>query len=200
MGWDAFGLPTENYAIKAGVHPAVVTKKNTRKFKEQDKRLALNYNWRREIDTTDPKYYEWTQWIFLQLFKHGLAYKAETPVGWCPSCEIILANEEIVNGKCERCGHEVERRRQKQWLLKITRYADRLVDELDLVDYPDYVRAFQRNWIGRSEGITIDYPVVGTKDKVSCYSTRPDTNFGATFVVIAPEHPILRKLKFKNEK
>lgn len=199
MGWDAFGLPTENYAIKTGIHPAVVTKRNTKRFKEQDKRLALAYDWQREVDTTDPNYYKWTQWIFIQFFKHGLAYKKEMPVGWCPACKIILANEEIVNGKCERCGAEAERRLQGQWLLEITQYADRLADELDLVDYPDYVKASQRKWIGRSDGIEIDYPVVGQDLRISCYSTRPDTNFGATFVVIAPEHPLVLKLTTKEQ-
>jgi len=194
MGWDAFGLPTENYAIKTGIHPAVATKKNTTQFRQQMKRLAFAYNWDREVNTTDPGYYRWTQWIFIQFFKHGLAYKTETPVGWCPVCKIILANEEIVNGKCERCGAEAERRMQSQWLLRITAYADRLAEELDLVDYPDYVKAAQRNWIGRTEGVTIEYPVVGQNLTVSCYSTRPDTNFGATFIVIAPEHPLVLKL------
>ncbi|MFZ5366537.1 MAG: leucine--tRNA ligase [Patescibacteria group bacterium] len=205
MGWDAFGLPTENYAIRTGIHPAVATKKNTDQFRAQMKRLAFAYNWEREINTTDPNYYKWTQWIFIQMFKHGLAYKAETPVGWCPSCKIILANEEIVGGKCERCGAVAEYRRQKQWLLQITAYADRLIDELDLVDYPDYVKTAQINWIGKTSGVVIEYPVVGSNLTISCYSTRPDTNFGATFVAIAPEHPILRQLKIsafggKNEK
>jgi len=189
MGWDAFGLPTENYALKTGIHPAVATKQNTDRFRRQMKRLALAYNWEREINTSDPVYYHWTQWIFSQFFKYGLAYKRKMPVGWCPSCKTILANEEIINGKCERCNHEAEHRLQSQWLLRITAYADRLADELDSVDYPDYVKASQRNWIGRTQGVTIDYPVVGTSQKISCYTTRPDTNFGATFVVIAPEHP-----------
>lgn len=197
MGWDAFGLPTENYAIRTGVHPAIATKKNTTQFREQMKPLALAYNWDREIDTTNPQYYRWTQWLFLQLFKYGLAYKKETPVGWCPDCKIILANEEIVGGKCERCGHQAEYRQQKQWLLEITKYADRLADDLNEVDYPDYVVASQRNWIGRTEGIEIDYPVVGSQLTLSCYSTRPDTNFGATFIVIAPEHPLVSKLTTK---
>ncbi|MFH1840980.1 MAG: leucine--tRNA ligase [Candidatus Shapirobacteria bacterium] len=205
MGWDAFGLPTENYAIKTGIHPAVVTRENTARFKRQNQRLGMSFDWEREIDTTDPRYYKWTQWIFLQLFKHGLAYKAETPVGWCPKCKIILANEEIVAGKCERCGAPAERRRQPQWLLKITAYADRLADELDLVDYPDYVKKAQRDWIGRTEGVTIDYPIVTdvgaspapTQEFVSCYSTRPETNFGATFIVLAPEFPNLLNLVAK---
>ncbi len=194
MGWDAFGLPTENYAIKTGIHPAVATKQNTDSFRKEMKRLAFAFNWDREINTTDPGYYKWTQWIFLQLFKAGLAFKDERPVGWCPSCKTILANEEIVNGNCERCGHSAERRMQSQWLLKITAYADRLSKELDLVDYPSYVKASQRNWIGKTRGVEIDYPVVGSKLVFSCYSTRPETNFGATFIAIAPEHPLIEKL------
>jgi leucyl-tRNA synthetase len=194
MGWDAFGLPTENSAIKTGIPPAILTARNAKRFRKQISSLGLSYDWTRETDSSNPQYYRWTQWIFLQLFKHGLAYKAETPVGWCPSCKIILANEEIVAGKCERCGAEAEYRRQKQWLLKITKYADRLADELDLVDYPDYVKKSQRDWIGRTEGVEIVYPVVGSKMTIACYSTRPETNFGATFVVIAPEHPLVSKL------
>lgn len=198
MGWDAFGLPTENYALRTGIHPEVATKKNTARFRSQMRLLAFAYNWKREINTTDPSYYKWTQWIFLQLFKKGLAYKAETPVGWCPACKIILADEEIVNGKCERCGAEALYRRQKQWLLRITAYADRLIDELEEVDYPDYVKQAQINWIGRTEGVIINYPVIDSNLTISCYTTHPDTNFGATFVVVAPEHPILHKLKIKN--
>jgi leucyl-tRNA synthetase len=194
MGWDAFGLPTENYAIRTGIHPEIATKRNTDSFRAQNKRLAMAYDWRREIDTTHPAYYHWTQWIFIQLFKYGLAYKAETPVGWCPACKIILANEEIVNGACERCGHQAEYRMQKQWLLEITQYADRLIDDLAEVDYPEYVKTSQRNWIGRTYGVDIKYPIVGKNLTVSCYSTRPDTNFGATFVVIAPEHPLVPQL------
>lgn len=194
MGWDAFGLPTENHAIKTGVHPAIVTKKNTDRFKSQMKAMGLSYNWDREVNTTDPSYYKWTQWIFIQLFKYGLAYKKETPVGWCPSCKTVLANEEIVSGNCERCGHEAEHKMQKQWLLEITKYADRLADDLEEVDYPDYIKTSQRNWIGATEGIEIEYPVKGKDFSLSCYSTRPDTNFGATFVVIAPEHALVEKL------
>lgn len=194
MGWDAFGLPTENYAIRSGIHPAVITKKNTKKFHDQNDRLAMSYDWAREIDTTDPAYYRWTQWIFLQLFKHGLAYKETTPVGWCPACKIILANEEIVGGKCERCGHEAEKRNQKQWLLRITAYADRLADELDEVDYPDYVKASQRNWIGRSEGLEEDWQVEGMDLKLKTFTTWPHTTWGATFMVIAPEHPVIEVL------
>ncbi|MEA2020330.1 MAG: leucine--tRNA ligase [Patescibacteria group bacterium] len=195
MGWDAFGLPTENYAIRTGIHPRVATERNTDRFREQMKALALSYNWEREINTTDPDYYKWTQWIFIQFFKHGLAYKREMPINWCPSCKIGLANEEVVNGKCERCGEDVTRKNLSQWLLRITAYADRLADELDLVDFPESIKAAQRNWIGRTEGIVIDYPVEGSEETISCYTTRPDTNFGATFVVLAPEHPMLKNLK-----
>jgi len=200
MGWDAFGLPTENYALKEGIHPIKATKQNTDSFRKEMKRLGFAFNWDREINTTDPDYYRWTQWIFIQLFKAGLAYKDERPVGWCPACKIILANEEIVGGNCERCGHSAERRMQSQWLLRITAYADRLAKELDLVDYPDYIKASQRNWIGKTEGIEIEYPVVDSKITLSCYSTRPETNFGATFIVIAPEHPLVEKLTSKDNK
>lgn len=198
MGWDAFGLPTENFAIKTGIQPAVATQRNTNRFRAQIKRLGMAFSWEREINTTDPDYYHWTQWIFIQFFKCGLAYKAEMPVGWCPACKIILANEEIVGGKCERCGAQAEYRRQRQWVLRITAYADRLADELDLVDYPEYVKKSQRDWIGRSEGIIVDYPLLEnsrpTNQFISCYTTRPDTNFGATFIVVAPEHPLLPRL------
>ncbi len=197
MGWDSFGLPAENYAIRTGIHPTVITEKNTKQFHRQNDQLGISYNWAREIDTTDPKYYRWTQWIFVELFKYGLAYKAERPVGWCPECKIILANEEIVGGNCERCGHLAEHRMQKQWLLEITQYADRLADELDEVDYPEYVKISQKEWIGRTSGIKIDYPVIDSQLTLSCYSTRPDTNFGATFVVIAPEHPLVKQLTTK---
>jgi len=157
MGWDAFGLPTENSAIKNKVHPLILTRKNTVHFKEQNQSLGISFDWSREIDTTDPDYYHWTQWIFLQLYKKDLAYKAKTRVGWCPKCKIILANEEVVSGKCERCGTEIAYKEQEQWILKITAYADRLADELDLVDYPDYVKKSQRDWIGRSEGMLIKF-------------------------------------------
>jgi len=200
MGWDAFGLPTENYAIKTGIQPAEATAQNTKRFKKQMQRLGLAYNWEREVNTSDPDYYRWTQWIFLQLFKHGLAYKKQMPVGWCPSCKVILANEEIVDGQCERCGAQAKRRLQSQWLLRITAYADRLVDDLDEVDYPDYVKASQKNWIGRTQGVVIDYPVVGKSTLISCYSTRPDTNFGATFVVMAPEHPLVLPLTSEKQR
>jgi len=190
MGWDAFGLPTENYAIKHGIQPAVATKNNTDHFREQMKRLAFSFDWDREINTTDPSYYKWTQWIFIQLFNNGLAYKQEMPINWCPSCKIGLANEEVVDGNCERCGAQTTKRTLSQWLLKITDYADRLIDELELTNFPNRVKASQTSWIGRTSGIIIDYPLVNDEEKViSCYSTRPDTNFGATFIVLAPERP-----------
>ncbi len=201
MGWDAFGLPTENYAIKTGVQPEVATRKNTSRFKKQMMNLGLAYDWSREINTTDPNYYKWTQWIFLKLFEKGLAYKAEAPVGWCPSCKIILANEEIVDGKCERCGTLVEHRTQKQWILKITAYADRLADELDLVDFPEPVKLAQRNWIGRREGSLVEFnlekPAFGI-NKIEVFTTRIDTIFGATFIVMAPEHQLSKKLAQQN--
>ncbi|MFW6143362.1 MAG: leucine--tRNA ligase [Patescibacteria group bacterium] len=195
MGYDAFGLPTENYAIKTGEHPQKVTERNTARFREQLKRLAFAYNWNREVNTTDSSYYKWTQWIFLQLFKHGLAYKKESPINWCPSCRIGLSNEEVMDGKCERCGEEVTKKNLEQWMLRITAYADRLVDDLDEVDYSDSIKAAQRNWIGRTKGVEIEYPVVDTDLTIACYTTRPDTNFGATFVVIAPEHSLMEELK-----
>jgi leucyl-tRNA synthetase len=202
MGWDAFGLPTENYAIKTGIQPEIATSKNTDRFKKQMINLGLAYDWRREVNTTDPNYYKWTQWIFLRLFEKGLAYKAEAPVGWCPSCKIVLANEEVVDGKCERCGALVEHKTQKQWILKITEYADRLADELDLVDFPDSVKLAQRNWIGRKKGslvkFKIDDPSVGVSD-LEVFTTRVDTIFGATFIVIAPEHEISKKLARNNK-
>ena len=194
MGWDAFGLPTENYAIKTGVQPALATKKNTDRFHQQMNQLALAYDWEREIDTTDPDYYQWTQWIFIQLFKRGLAYKKNLPINWCPACKIGLANEEVVNGCCERCGAPVGQKKLAQWLLRITAYADRLADELDLVDFPESVITSQRNWIGKSEGVEVKFTVHGsrfTDKKITVFTTRADTLFGATAVVLAPEHPIV---------
>lgn len=200
IGWDAFGLPTENYAIKTGIQPQVATRQNTDKFRKQMKSLAYSFDWSREINTSDPEYYKWTQWIFLLLFKNGLAYKAQTPVGWCPKCKIVLANEEIVNDKCERCGTGAERKMQKQWVLRITSYADRLADELDTVDYPEMVKLSQRNWIGRKKGINITYSIKDSLETIEIFTTRPDTNFGATFVVVAPEHPKALKLATKENK
>ncbi len=192
IGWDAFGLPTENFAIKNHVHPAEVTKKNIARFKQQLQSLGISFDWSREINTTDPDYYKWTQWIFLQLFKHGLAYKKEMAVNWCTSCKCVLANEEVVNGVCERCGSEVVRKVKSQWMLKITEYAQRLIDDLDLVDYPDRVKAQQKNWIGRSTGAEVDFTAT-TGDKLTVYTTRPDTLYGATYMVVSPEHPMIEK-------
>ena len=192
IGWDAFGLPTENFAIKNHVHPEVVTKKNIARFKQQLQSLGISFDWSREINTTDPSYYKWTQWIFLQLFKHGLAYKKEASGNWCTSCKCVLANEEVVNGVCERCGSEVVRKVKSQWMLKITEYAQRLIDDLDLVDYPDRVKAQQKNWIGRSTGAEVDFDTT-LGDKLTVYTTRPDTLFGATYMVISPEHPMIEK-------
>ena len=192
MGWDAFGLPTENFAIKNHIHPAEVTKNNIAHFKEQLQALGFSFDWTREVNTTDPSYYKWTQWIFLQLFKKGLAYKSEMAVNWCTSCKCVLANEEVVNGVCERCGSEVIRKKQSQWMLKITEYADRLVKDLDDVNFIDRVKTQQRNWIGRSTGAEVDF---GTTlgDTLTVYTTRPDTLFGATYMVISPEHPYIEK-------
>ena len=192
MGWDAFGLPTENYAIKNHIHPEIVTQKNVERFKSQLKALGLSFDWNREINTTDPAYYKWTQWIFLQLFKHGLAYKKEMAVNWCTSCKCVLANEEVVAGACERCGGEVVRKTKSQWMLKITEYAQRLIDDLDLVDYPERVRTQQINWIGRSTGAQVRFETTAG-DPIEIFTTRPDTLFGATYMVMAPEHPLVEK-------
>ena len=192
MGWDAFGLPTENFAIKNHIHPAEVTKQNVAHFKEQLQSLGFSFDWSREINTTDPKYYKWTQWIFLQLFKKGLAYKKEMAVNWCTSCKCVLANEEVVNGVCERCGSEVVRKVKSQWMLKITEYAQRLIDDLDDIDFIERVKTQQRNWIGRSTGAEVDF-VATTGDVLTVYTTRPDTLFGATYMVVSPEHPYLEK-------
>ena len=192
MGWDAFGLPTENYAIKNKIHPKLVNKHNVAHFKEQIKSLGLSFDWSREIDTTDENYYRFTQWIFLQLFKHGLAYKGETTVNWCTNCKVVLANEEVVNGCCERCSGPVVKKNKSQWMLKITEYAQRLLDDLELVDYPQKVKLSQINWIGRSEGAEIKFKTT-IGDELEVYTTRPDTIFGATYMVIAPEHKLIQK-------
>ena len=193
MGWDAFGLPTENYAIKNHIHPKIVTKNNVHRFKEQLHSLGYSFDWDREINTTDPEYYKWTQWIFLKLFKAGLAYKAEMPINWCTSCKVGLANEEVVNGHCERCGAEIIRKVKSQWMLKITEYADKLLEGLDHVDYIERVKVSQKNWIGRSTGAEVDFPIAGKEDKLRIYTTRPDTLFGVTYMVISPEHPYIEK-------
>lgn len=193
MGWDAFGLPTENYAIREGISPQKATKDNTDKFRRQAKKLAFSFDWSREVNTTDPDYYKWTQWIFIQLFKHGLAYKEERPVNWCPSCKIGLANEEVVNGTCERCGEVVTKKNLSQWIIKITNYADRLIDGLDKTEFIKKVKAAQVNWIGRKEGTNVKFSVVDM-DEISVFTTRIDTIFGVTGVVLAPEHPLTASL------
>ena len=195
MGWDAFGLPTENYAIKNKIHPKEVTKTNVARFKKQLHSLGYSFDWDREINTTDPEYYKWTQWIFLKLFKAGLAYKKEMPINWCTSCKVGLANEEAVNGVCERCGSEVVRKVKSEWMLKITDYADKLIEGLDGVDYIERVKVSQKNWIGRSTGAEVDFSVKGKEDKLRIYTTRCDTLFGVTYMVVSPEHPILDKYK-----
>ena len=195
MGWDAFGLPTENYAIKNHIHPRIVTENNVKRFKSQLHSLGYSFDWDREINTTDVKYYKWTQWIFLKLFKAGLAYKAEMPINWCTSCKVGLANEEVVNGVCERCGSEVIRKVKSQWMLKITAYADKLIEGLDTVDYIERVKVSQKNWIGKSTGAEVDFVVKGKDEKLTVYTTRPDTLFGVTYMVISPEHPMIDKYK-----
>ncbi len=191
MGWDAFGLPTENYAIKNHIHPKLVTEKNVAHFKSQLRSLGYSFDWEREINTTDPTYYKWTQWIFLKLFKAGLAYKTEMPINWCTSCKVGLANEEVVGGVCERCGSEVVRKVKSQWMLKITAYADKLLEGLEEVDYIEKVKVSQKNWIGRSEGAEVDFKLANFDETLKVYTTRPDTLFGATYMVISPEHPMI---------
>ena len=195
MGWDAFGLPTENYAIKNKIHPKEVTKNNVARFKAQLHSLGYSFDWDREINTTDPEYYKWTQWIFLKLFKAGLAYKKEMPINWCTSCKVGLANEEVVNGVCERCGAPVVRKVKSEWMLKITEYADKLIEGLDTVEYIERVKVSQKNWIGRSTGAEVDFQIKGKEDKLRIYTTRCDTLFGATYMVVSPEHPLLDKYK-----
>ncbi len=194
IGWDAFGLPTENYAIKNGVHPEVATQKNIANFKRSLKSLGISFDWSREVNTTDPSYYKWTQWIFLQLFKKDMAYQSEIPINWCPSCKIGLANEEVIEGKCERCGTEVERREQKQWMLKITKYADRLIEDLEGLDYLEKIKLQQINWIGKSFGTEIDFEVENSNQTINVFTTRADTLCGVTAIVLAPEHPLVGKL------
>ena len=196
IGWDAFGLPTENYAIKNKIHPKTVTERNVARFKLQLKSLGLSFDWSREINTTDPEYYKWTQWIFLKLFEKGLAYKKETPINWCTECKVGLANEEVVDGVCDRCGSQVVRKIKNQWMLKITEYAEKLIKDLDLVDYIDRVKIQQKNWIGRSEGMEVDFNTT-EGNTLRVYTTRPDTLFGATYMVVSPEHPMIEELKEK---
>ncbi|OPL09001.1 MAG: leucine--tRNA ligase [delta proteobacterium ML8_F1] len=195
IGWDAFGLPAENYAIEHKVHPKTVTEKNIQNFRRQLKALGLSFDWSREVNTTDPEYYKWTQWIFLKLYEKGLAYKANMDINFCTSCKVGLANEEVVNGVCERCGSEVVRREKEQWMLKITEYADRLIQDLDTVDYIERVKIQQKNWIGKSFGADIRFPIEGTREELLVYTTRPDTIYGATYMVISPEHPLITTLR-----
>ncbi len=202
IGWDAFGLPTENYAIKTGIHPREVTRNNTDKFKKQIKSLGISFDWSREINTSDPSYYKWTQWIFLQLYKKGLAYKDKISINWCLSCRIGLANEEVLDGRCERCDGDTEKRKKEQWMLAITKYADRLFDDLDTVDYTEAIKTSQRNWIGRSHGAELTFKIKGSDKEIKVFTTRPDTLFGATYMVLAPEHPLIYEMEneLKNAK
>jgi len=197
MGWDAFGLPAENFAIKHGVHPEITTAKNVANIKRQMKAAGLSYDWDREINTTDPEYYKWTQWIFLKLFENGLAYKKLLPINWCPSCKTGLANEEVVDGKCERCGAETTKKDINQWVLRITKYADRLLNDLEGIDWPDKIKEMQKNWIGKSEGWQITFDIKDSEEKISVFTTRADTLFGCTYIVLAPEHHLIEKLKDK---
>ncbi len=194
MGWDAFGLPAENYAIKQGVHPSISTAENVSNIKKQINEIAAVYDWDREVNTTDPEFYKWTQWIFVKMFKEGLAYEKQMPINWCPSCKTGLANEEVVNGKCERCDSDVTKKNLRQWMLKITAYADRLLDDLDKLDWPEKVKKMQADWIGKSNGAEVDFKIDGTDESITVYTTRPDTLYGATFMVLAPEHSLAAKL------
>ena len=198
MGWDAFGLPAENYAIKTKKSPKEVVAKNIKYFRKQLQEMGFSYDWQREVNTTDPNYYKWTQWIFLQLYKKGLAYEEEVPVNWCPSCKTVLADEEVVDGKCDRCGNIVKRKKLRQWVLKITAMADRLLEDLDLLEWPARVKTMQKNWIGRSEGVEVDFKVSGLNESVKVFTTRVDTIFGVTYLVIAPEHPLTKKILQEN--
>lgn len=194
MGWDAFGLPAENYAIKTGIHPSIITKQNIETFRRQLQSIGFSFDWSREVDTTDPKYYRWTQWMFLEFFKAGLAYKAKMAINWCPKCKIGLANEEVVGGHCERCGGPVEKREKEQWMIAITKYADRLLEDLETVNYLPKIKKQQQEWIGRSEGAEIDFIVDGGREKVTVFTTRPDTIFGVTYLALAPEHPLVASI------
>ncbi|MFQ9013882.1 MAG: leucine--tRNA ligase [Lacrimispora saccharolytica] len=200
MGWDAFGLPAENYAIKMGIHPEISTKQNVSNIKRQIQDIAAIYDWDMEVNTTDPNFYKWTQWIFVQMFKNGLAYEKEFPINWCPSCKTGLANEEVVDGKCERCGTTVTKKNLRQWMLRITKYADRLLEDLDKLDWPEKVKKMQTDWIGRSYGAEVDFPVEGRDEKITVYTTRPDTLHGATFMVLAPEHALAKSLATEDHK
>ena len=193
MGWDAFGLPAEQYAVETGTHPAITTEKNVNRFREQIRALGFSYDWDREVNTTDPKYYRWTQWIFSKLYEKGLAYVAEVPVNWCPALGTVLANEEVIDGRSERGNHPVVRRPMRQWMLKITEYAERLLEGLEDLDWPEGIKEMQRNWIGKSTGALVDFKAEGTDDTIQVYTTRCDTLFGATYMVMSPEHPLVKK-------
>ncbi|MFH1537211.1 MAG: leucine--tRNA ligase, partial [Patescibacteria group bacterium] len=200
IGWDAFGLPAENYALKTGIHPRISTEKNIKTFKKQCQMMGFSFDWDREISTITPDYYKWTQWIFLQFFKKNLAYQKTMPINWCPSCKTGLANEEVIDGKCERCGAAAELKEMKQWMLKITEYADRLIEDLDEVDFLEKIKIQQKNWIGKSEGADIDFSITDSREKIKVFTTRPDTLYGATYMVLAPEHKLINifKNKIKN--
>ena len=200
MGWDAFGLPAENYAIKMGIHPSITTKKNVENIKKQLQQINAIYDWDMEINTTNPKFYKWTQWIFVKMFEKGLAYEKEFPINWCPSCKTGLANEEVVDGKCERCGTAVTKKNLRQWMLKITAYADRLLDDLDTLDWPEKVKKMQSEWIGRSYGAEVNFKLQDSEEQITVFTTRPDTLFGATFLVLAPEHPLVQKITASSQK
>jgi leucyl-tRNA synthetase len=200
MGFDSFGLPAENYAIKTGTHPATTTAANIERFRSQIKALGFSYDWDRELITSNEDYYRWTQWIFLKLFEKGLAYEAESPINWCPSCKTGLANEEVKDGLCERCGTKATRKRIRQWILKITAYAERLLADLDGLDWPEPVKLMQRNWIGRSEGANVTFTIDGHDEALEVYTTRPDTLFGATYMVLSPEHPLVEKISTPAQK
>ncbi len=200
MGWDAFGLPAENYAIKTSRHPRDVTEENVGIFKKQIQSIGFSYDWDREIDTTDPEYYKWTQWIFLQIYKKGLAYESELPINWCPGCKTGLANEEVVDGKCERCGEKTTKKMLRQWVLKITEYADRLLEDLKDLDWPEPIKVMQENWIGKSYGTNVDFKIEGYDEKLSVYTTRVDTIFSTAYMVLAPEHPLVYKITIDEQK
>jgi len=197
IGFDAFGLPAENFAIKNHVHPKIITAQNVSNFRKQLKSLGFSFDWSREVDTTDPNYYKWTQWIFIKLYENGLAYKATMPINFCTGCKVGLANEEVVNGNCERCGSEVVQKEKSQWMLKITKYAQRLIDDLDDIDFLDKIKTQQKNWIGRSEGAEVTFKISNESEELLVYTTRPDTLFGATYMVVAPEHKMIDTLKSK---
>jgi len=200
MGWDSFGLPAENYAIKTGVHPDIITQQNIKTFKRQLKMIGFSYDWDREIATSSLDYYRWTQWIFIQLYKKGLAYESEVSVNWCPELKTVLANEEVINGKSEIGDHPVVRKPMKQWMLKITAYADRLLEDLDNLDWPESVKEMQRQWIGKSIGASVHFKVAGSNETIEVFTTRPDTLFGATYMVLSPEHPLVKKLTTKEKR